>query len=176
MKIPPEILDCGAETAIVLGSGLGPFADSLPQKFICEYDKIEGLPKSEVAATAWPARVRMIFAGGVCFGANPHILAWLPACHGWRAGCPFRSVSPTRVLQVGGLHGGDTPAGRGRAPTRAPPRIRRPGAREGPGAPRSRAARRRPFASCGRPPGMGLWLQGGACQVAPFLSSDFFTE
>ena len=52
MKIPSEILDCGAETAIVLGSGLGPFAESLPQKFVCEYDKIEGLPKSGVPGHA----------------------------------------------------------------------------------------------------------------------------
>jgi purine-nucleoside phosphorylase len=48
MKIPPEILECGADTAIVLGSGLGPFAESFPQKFVCEYHKIDGLPQSGV--------------------------------------------------------------------------------------------------------------------------------
>lgn len=52
MKIPREILDSGAETAIVLGSGLGPFAESLPRRFVCEYDKIEGLPASGVPGHA----------------------------------------------------------------------------------------------------------------------------
>jgi purine-nucleoside phosphorylase len=52
MKIPPEILDCGAETAIVLGSGLGPFAESLPQHFVCGYEKIDGLPTSRVPGHA----------------------------------------------------------------------------------------------------------------------------
>lgn len=52
MKIPDEILDCGAKTGIVLGSGLGPFAENLPQSFLCEYDQIEGLPKSGVPGHA----------------------------------------------------------------------------------------------------------------------------
>jgi purine-nucleoside phosphorylase len=52
MKIPPEILECGAETAIVLGSGLGPFAESLPQHFVCSYDKIDRLPTSRVPGHA----------------------------------------------------------------------------------------------------------------------------
>ena len=46
MKIPREILECGAETAIVLGSGLGPFAESLPPFHSIPYDSIEGLPAS----------------------------------------------------------------------------------------------------------------------------------
>ncbi len=52
MKIPPEILQSGAETAIVLGSGLGPFAESLPHHFVCEYNQIEGLPTSGVPGHA----------------------------------------------------------------------------------------------------------------------------
>jgi purine-nucleoside phosphorylase len=52
MKIPREILECGAETAIVLGSGLGPFADSLPQIHAIPYHTIEGLPVSGVPGHA----------------------------------------------------------------------------------------------------------------------------
>ncbi|MBU6181173.1 MAG: purine-nucleoside phosphorylase [Verrucomicrobia bacterium] len=52
MEIPRELLDCGAETAIVLGSGLGPFADSLPKIHSIPYDSIEGLPTSGVPGHA----------------------------------------------------------------------------------------------------------------------------
>lgn len=52
MKIPREILECGAETAIVLGSGLGPFAESLPPIHAIPYDSIEGLPTSGVPGHA----------------------------------------------------------------------------------------------------------------------------
>ncbi|MBV5332568.1 hypothetical protein JZU54_03175, partial [bacterium] len=41
MKIPHELLECGAETAIVLGSGLGPFAESLPHDYAVAYSEIE---------------------------------------------------------------------------------------------------------------------------------------
>jgi purine-nucleoside phosphorylase len=52
MNIPREILECGAETAIVLGSGLGPFAETLPQIHTIPYDTIEGLPTSGVPGHA----------------------------------------------------------------------------------------------------------------------------
>ena len=52
MNIPREILESGAETAIVLGSGLGPFADSLPHDFVVDYSAIEGLPVSGVPGHA----------------------------------------------------------------------------------------------------------------------------
>lgn len=45
-------MDCGAETAIVLGSGLGLFANSLPEIFSIEYGAIEGLPTSGVPGHA----------------------------------------------------------------------------------------------------------------------------
>ena len=52
MKIPRGLMDCGAETAIVLGSELGPFANSLPEIFSIEYGAIEGLPTSGVPGHA----------------------------------------------------------------------------------------------------------------------------
>lgn len=52
MKIPDELLNCRAETAIVLGSGLGRFAESLPHVFSVEYGAIEGLPASGVPGHA----------------------------------------------------------------------------------------------------------------------------
>ena len=52
MTIPKELQECGAETAIVLGSGLGGFAESLPHDFSVEYGAIEGLPASGVPGHA----------------------------------------------------------------------------------------------------------------------------
>jgi purine-nucleoside phosphorylase len=52
MKIPDELLNCQAETAIVLGSGLGRFAEGLPRTFSVEYGAIEGLPASGVPGHA----------------------------------------------------------------------------------------------------------------------------
>lgn len=52
MKIPQELQECGAETAIVLGSGLGGFVESLPHDFSVEYEAIEGLPASRVPGHA----------------------------------------------------------------------------------------------------------------------------
>lgn len=48
MNIPQELRDCGAKTAIVLGSGLGGFVESLPHDFSVEYSSIEGLPAAGV--------------------------------------------------------------------------------------------------------------------------------
>lgn len=52
MKIPDELLNCQAETAIVLGSGLGRFAEGLPHVYSIEYRAIEGLPASGVPGHA----------------------------------------------------------------------------------------------------------------------------
>jgi purine-nucleoside phosphorylase len=52
MIIPKELQECGAETAIVLGSGLGGFVESLPHDFSVEYGAIEGLPASGVPGHA----------------------------------------------------------------------------------------------------------------------------
>ena len=52
MKIPDELINCRAETAIVLGSGLGRFAENLPQTFSVDYGAINGLPVSGVPGHA----------------------------------------------------------------------------------------------------------------------------
>ncbi|MFZ4598494.1 MAG: purine-nucleoside phosphorylase [Terrimicrobiaceae bacterium] len=52
IELPKELLECGAETAIVLGSGLGPFADSLEHEMVMEYSSIPGLPTSTVPGHA----------------------------------------------------------------------------------------------------------------------------
>jgi len=52
MIIPKDLQECGAETAIVLGSGLGGFVESLPHDFSLEYGAIEGLPASGVPGHA----------------------------------------------------------------------------------------------------------------------------
>ena len=52
MIIPKELQECGAETAFVLGSGLGGFVESLPHDFSVEYGAIEGLPASGVPGHA----------------------------------------------------------------------------------------------------------------------------
>lgn len=52
MKIPDELINCRAETGIVLGSGLGRFAENLPQTFSVDYGAIDGLPVSGVPGHA----------------------------------------------------------------------------------------------------------------------------
>lgn len=51
MTIPRELADCGATTAIVLGSGLGPFADELECVWTADYSAL-GLPASRVPGHA----------------------------------------------------------------------------------------------------------------------------
>ena len=46
MKIPSELLDCGANLALVLGSGLASFTDTLPRHAIVPYSTIDTLPVS----------------------------------------------------------------------------------------------------------------------------------
>lgn len=50
-SLPPELANCGARTAIVLGSGLGPFADSLEPLGSFEYSDLN-LPASKVPGHA----------------------------------------------------------------------------------------------------------------------------
>lgn len=50
--LPKELRECGAQTAIVLGSGLGSFVELLEQVATIDYNKIEGLPASKVAGHA----------------------------------------------------------------------------------------------------------------------------
>jgi len=50
--LPDALKNCGAKLAIVLGSGLGPFAESLEHEFVVPYGDIEGLPISKVPGHA----------------------------------------------------------------------------------------------------------------------------
>lgn len=51
-QIPSALSHCGAKLAIVLGSGLGPFAESLPTRAVVPYGDIPGLPVSKVPGHA----------------------------------------------------------------------------------------------------------------------------
>ncbi|MEI6338061.1 MAG: purine-nucleoside phosphorylase [Verrucomicrobiota bacterium] len=51
-QIPAALKNCGAKLAIVLGSGLGPFAESLEQELVLDYRDIPGLPVSKVPGHA----------------------------------------------------------------------------------------------------------------------------
>lgn len=50
--LPKELRECGAETAIVLGSGLGSFADALEHVAVVNYSEIDQLPVSKVPGHA----------------------------------------------------------------------------------------------------------------------------
>ena len=49
---PADLQDSGAKIAIVLGSGLGPFADSLEHRVVVPYSLVPGLPISKVPGHA----------------------------------------------------------------------------------------------------------------------------
>ena len=49
---PSDLQDSGAKIAIVLGSGLGPFADSLEHRVVVPYSLVPGLPISKVPGHA----------------------------------------------------------------------------------------------------------------------------
>ena len=51
-QIPDSLKNCGAKLAIVLGSGLGPFAESLEHDLILPYGDVPGLPVSKVPGHA----------------------------------------------------------------------------------------------------------------------------
>lgn len=51
-RIPDTLKTCGAKLAIVLGSGLGPFAESLEQDGAVPYADVPGLPVSRVPGHA----------------------------------------------------------------------------------------------------------------------------
>jgi purine-nucleoside phosphorylase len=51
-KIPAALKSCNARLAIVLGSGLGPFAESLNSQTVIPYGDIPGLPVSKVPGHA----------------------------------------------------------------------------------------------------------------------------
>ncbi len=51
-QIPDGLRDCGAKLAIVLGSGLGPFAESLEHELVVHYGDVPDLPVSKVPGHA----------------------------------------------------------------------------------------------------------------------------
>jgi purine-nucleoside phosphorylase len=51
-QIPEALKNCGAKLAIVLGSGLGPFAESLEHERVIPYGDVPGLPVSKVPGHA----------------------------------------------------------------------------------------------------------------------------
>lgn len=51
-KLPGSLTGCGAKTAIVLGSGLGPFTESLEHEAVVPYGEISGHPVSKVPGHA----------------------------------------------------------------------------------------------------------------------------
>lgn len=92
MIIPSEIKESGAETAIVLGSGLGPFTESVECGFSIDYSAIEGLPAPSVPGHAG----RFILAR---LGEMPLLIAQGRAhlYEGWSA--------PEVVRQIQFMHG-----------------------------------------------------------------------
>jgi len=85
--LPNSLSDCGAETAIVLGSGLGPFADALPHIAAVDFSEIGGLPASKVPGHA--GRFVVVELGG-----KPLLIAQgrVHLYEGWSAEEVVRSI------------------------------------------------------------------------------------
>lgn len=86
--IPDPLRRSGATTAIILGSGLGPFADSLEQEAVVPYGDIEGFPVSKVPGHAG----RFVVAR---LGGKPLLIAQgrVHLYEGWEAHDVARSIS-----------------------------------------------------------------------------------
>lgn len=85
--LPKSLLECGAETAIVLGSGLGPFAEAVPHVAEVNFSEIEGLPVSKVPGHAG----RFVVAE---LGGKPLLIAQgrVHLYEGWSAQEVVRSI------------------------------------------------------------------------------------
>lgn len=86
-QVPDSLKNCGARLAIVLGSGLGPFAESLEHDLVLPYGEIPGLPVSKVPGHA--GRFVVAQAGG-----RPILIAQgrVHLYEGWEAGEVTRAV------------------------------------------------------------------------------------
>ena len=95
MEIPPQLVDCGAETAIVLGSGLGLFAKSLPEISTIEYRAIEGLPTPGVPSQAGRFLVTQL-------GDRPLLIAQgrVHLYEGWSVQDVVRSIQLMHVIGI----------------------------------------------------------------------------
>lgn len=85
--LPKSLLECGAETAVVLGSGLGPFAEAVPHIAEVNFSEIEGLPISKVPGHAG----RFVVAE---LGGKPLLIAQgrVHLYEGWSAQEVVRSI------------------------------------------------------------------------------------
>jgi purine-nucleoside phosphorylase len=94
-QIPEALRNAGAKLAIVLGSGLGPFADSLPHDLVVPYQDIPGLPVSRVPGHAGRFLVARL-AGRPLLIAQGRVHLY----EGWEAGEVTRSVRLMHALGV----------------------------------------------------------------------------
>ncbi len=86
-QIPAALKNCGAKLAIVLGSGLGPFAESLAHELVVDYGDIPGLPVSKVPGHAGRFVVAKM-AGQPLLIAQGRVHLY----EGWEAGEVTRAV------------------------------------------------------------------------------------
>ena len=94
-QIPDALRDCGAKLAIVLGSGLGPFVESLEQELVLPYGDVPGLPVSRVPGHAGRFLVAKL-AGHPLLIAQGRVHLY----EGWEAGEVTRAV---RLMQHIGI-------------------------------------------------------------------------
>ena len=94
-QIPDALRDCGAKLAIVLGSGLGPFVESLEQELVLPYGDVPGLPVSRVPGHAGRFLVAKL-------AGHPFLIAQgrVHLYEGWEAGEVTRAV---RLMQHIGI-------------------------------------------------------------------------
>jgi len=90
-QIPDALKNCEAKLAIVLGSGLGPFAESLEQDLVLPYGDVPGLPVSTVPGHA--GRFLVVKLAG-----HPLLIAQgrVHLYEGWEAGEVTRAM---RLMQ-----------------------------------------------------------------------------
>ncbi len=86
-QIPAALKHCGAKLAIVLGSGLGPFAESLEHDLVLPYGEVPGLPVSKVPGHAGRFVVARM-AGQPLLIAQGRVHLY----EGWEAGEVTRAV------------------------------------------------------------------------------------
>ena len=94
-SIPDVLKSCGARLAVVLGSGLGPFADSFEPEAVVDYGSVPGLPVSRVPGHA--GRFLLVRLSG-----RPLLIAQgrVHLYEGWDAGEVTRSVRLMKQIGV----------------------------------------------------------------------------
>jgi purine-nucleoside phosphorylase len=94
-QIPEALKNCGAKLAIVLGSGLGPFAESLEHELVVPYEDVPDLPVSKVPGHAG----RFVVAR---LAGRPLLLAQgrVHLYEGWNASEVTRSVRMMHAMGI----------------------------------------------------------------------------